>query len=82
MQFSRVISAADARACGEPRRVIIGGVLDVPGKTMFEKKVYLETRADDLRNLMVDVVLPTRNGLEVRKRCISQPTEHKASADN
>jgi transposase len=26
---------------------------------------------------LVDVVLPTRNGLEVRKRCISQPTEHQ-----
>src|SRR5208282_302355 len=29
------------------------GVLDVPGKTMFEKKVYLETHADDLRKLML-----------------------------
>ena len=53
MRFSRLISAVDAHACGEPGRVIIGGVLDVPGKTMFEKKVYLETRADDLRKLML-----------------------------
>jgi len=27
---------------------------------------------------MVDVVLATRNGVEIRKRCISQPTEHQA----
>ncbi|MHB8527105.1 MAG: proline racemase family protein, partial [Candidatus Acidiferrales bacterium] len=53
MRFSRLISAVDAHACGEPGRVIIGGVLDVPGNTMFEKKVYLETRADDLRKLML-----------------------------
>ncbi|MGH9711527.1 MAG: proline racemase family protein, partial [Candidatus Acidiferrales bacterium] len=53
MQFSRMISAVDAHACGEPGRVIVGGVLDVPGKTMFEKKVYLETRADSLRKLML-----------------------------
>jgi len=53
LRFSRLISAVDAHACGEPGRVIIGGVLDVPGKTMFEKKVYLETRADDLRKLML-----------------------------
>jgi proline racemase len=33
--------------------VIIGGVLDVPGKTMFEKKVYLETKADGLRKRML-----------------------------
>jgi proline racemase len=38
-----MITAVDAHACGEPGRVITGGVLDVPGKTMFEKKVYLET---------------------------------------
>jgi proline racemase len=33
--------------------VITGGVLDVPGKTMFEKKVYLETQADHLRLRML-----------------------------
>lgn len=53
MQFARMISAVDAHACGEPGRVIVGGVLDVPGKTMFEKKTYLETQADDLRKLML-----------------------------
>ena len=53
MQFARMISAVDAHACGEPGRVITGGVLDVPGKTMFEKKVYLETHADDMRKLML-----------------------------
>jgi transposase len=26
---------------------------------------------------LVDVVLPIRNGVEIRKRCISQPTEHQ-----
>jgi proline racemase len=48
-----MITAVDAHACGEPGRVIVGGVLDVPGRTMFEKKIYLETRADDLRKLML-----------------------------
>ncbi len=33
--------------------MITGGVLDVPGKTMFEKKVYLETQADHLRLRML-----------------------------
>jgi proline racemase len=53
LRFSRMITAVDAHACGEPGRVIIGGVLDVPGKTMFEKKKHLETRADELRKLML-----------------------------
>jgi proline racemase len=48
-----MITAVDAHACGEPGRVITGGVLDVPGKTMFEKKTYLETQADELRLSML-----------------------------
>ncbi|MGB6484846.1 MAG: proline racemase family protein [Candidatus Acidiferrales bacterium] len=53
MAYSRMITAVDAHACGEPGRVIIGGVLDVPGKTMFEKMVHLQTKADGLRKLML-----------------------------
>ena len=48
-----MITAVDAHACGEPGRVITGGVLDVPGSTMFEKKVYLETHADHIRRRML-----------------------------
>jgi proline racemase len=53
MRFSSMITAVDAHACGEPGRVITGGVLDVPGATMFEKKVYLETHADHIRLRML-----------------------------
>jgi proline racemase len=48
-----MITAVDAHACGEPGRVITGGVLDVPGATMFEKKIYLETHADHIRLRML-----------------------------
>ena len=53
MKFTRMISAVDAHACGEPGRVIIGGVRDVPGRTMFDKMKYFQTHADDLRKLML-----------------------------
>src|SRR5579871_3947396 len=53
MRFSSMITAVDAHACGEPGRVITGGVLDVPGATMFDKKVYLETNADHIRLRML-----------------------------
>ncbi|MGH7744674.1 MAG: proline racemase family protein [Candidatus Dormibacteria bacterium] len=53
MRVSRMISAVDLHAAGEPGRVIIGGVLDVPGRTMFEKKTYLEQHGDGLRKLML-----------------------------
>ena len=53
MHLSNMIAAVDAHACGEPGRVIIGGVPHIPGATIFEKKVYLETQADSLRKRML-----------------------------
>ncbi|UCD23335.1 MAG: proline racemase family protein [Gemmatimonadota bacterium] len=53
MRLDRMITAVDAHACGEPGRVIVGGVLDVPGETMFQKKLHLEQHADSLRKLML-----------------------------
>jgi proline racemase len=53
MRLSNMITAVDLHACGEPGRVITGGVLDVPGRTMFEKKTYLEQHGDGLRKRML-----------------------------
>lgn len=53
MRVSRMICAVDLHAAGEHGRVIVGGVLDVPGHTMFEKKTYLEEHGDGLRKLML-----------------------------
>ncbi|MCP4386631.1 MAG: proline racemase family protein [Hyphomicrobiales bacterium] len=72
MKLSRMIHAVDLHACGEPGRVIVGGVLDVPGATMFDKMRYLETQGDDLRKRMLreprgypaancNLVLPSSN---------------------
>ncbi len=53
MRYSRMIQAVDAHACGEPGRVIIGGVRDVPGDTMFAKMRFLGEHMDGLRKLML-----------------------------
>ncbi len=53
MRIARNISAVDTHVCGEPGRVIVGGVLDVPGNTIFEKKCYLEEHGDHLRKMML-----------------------------
>jgi len=53
MRLASLISAVDLHACGEPGRVITGGVLDVPGETMFAKMKYLERHADGLRKRML-----------------------------
>jgi proline racemase len=48
-----LITAVDAHACGEPGRVITGGVLDVPGASMFEKMTWLRGHADHIRLRML-----------------------------
>ncbi len=52
MRIARVIHCVDAHAEGEPSRIVVGGVLDVPGTTMLEKMRSLE--ADDrLRRVLL-----------------------------
>lgn len=53
MRLSRMINVVGAHAEGEPNDVITGGVIDVPGKTMFEKARWLETKGDDLRAFLL-----------------------------
>jgi proline racemase len=48
-----MIQAIDLHAAGEPGRVIIGGVPDVPGRTMFDKMMWLQTNNDGLRQRML-----------------------------
>lgn len=53
MRLTKLVQAIDLHAAGEPGRVIIGGVLDAPGKTMFDKMRYFQTQRDDLRLRML-----------------------------
>ena len=53
MRLARMLQAVDLHAAGEPGRVIVGGVLDVPGSTMLDKARHLELHGDQLRRLML-----------------------------
>src|SRR5882672_769656 len=53
MRLERMIQAIDLHAAGEPGRVIVGGVEDVPGATMFDKMSWLRSNRDDLRLRML-----------------------------
>ncbi len=68
----KVIRTVETHCGGPPCRVVFGGfgALDVPGATMFEKKVYLEQHQDSFRKLLireprasaaanVDLILPS-----------------------
>ena len=48
-----MLMAVDLHAGGEPGRVILGGIPDVPGGSMFEKRTYFEQHLDSLRKLML-----------------------------
>jgi proline racemase len=53
LRLGRSIRAIDLHAGGEPGRVIVGGVEDVPGATMFDKMSWLRSNRDDLRLRML-----------------------------
>lgn len=53
MKFKRMVNVVGAHVAGERNDVITGGVLDVPGQTMFDKMQYLQTQGDDLRKLIL-----------------------------
>jgi proline racemase len=71
-----MIQAVDAHACGEPGRVIVGGVLDVPGQTMFDKMRHLQNHADGLRKLM----LPEPRGYPAANCNLILPSVHPEAA--
>ena len=53
MRFSRMITAVDAHAEGEPGRVITGGVGPIPGDTVFAQMQFLAEQRDEIRKLML-----------------------------
>ena len=82
-----MIHAVDLHACGEPGRVIVGGVLDVPGESMFEKMQHLSQKADSLRLRMLreprgypaancNLILPSNNPEAVAGFVIMEQTEY------
>src|SRR5579864_8979034 len=87
MRASRMLMAVDLHAEGEPGRVILGGIPDVPGRTMFEKRLYFEQHLDGVRKLMLreprgypglccNVVLPPTDPLAAAGFVIMEQTEY------
>ena len=77
MRWDQVLNVVHAHAEGEVGRVITGGVLEVPGKTMFDKKTYLERKGDGLRRR---VLFEPRGGAAMSVNLVLPPTSAKADA--
>ena len=75
MRWQRRVSVVDAHAEGEVGRVITGGVPEVPGATMFDKKRHLETCDDSLRRF---VLFEPRGGAAMSANLILPPTVAEA----
>lgn len=72
MRWRRTLTVVGAHAEGECGNVVTGGVVDVPGETMFDKKRHLEQHGDGLRKFLLfeprgapvnstNIVLPSNN---------------------
>ena len=53
MRWTRTITVVDCHAEGESGQVVVGGVPPVPGDTVFDKRVFLQDQADDLRRMIL-----------------------------
>lgn len=53
MEISKMISAIDSHTAGEAARIITGGIPNVPGETMADKRQYLMDHEDSLRKALM-----------------------------
>ncbi|MDI6601312.1 MAG: proline racemase family protein [Thermoanaerobacteraceae bacterium] len=54
MRTIRNVFAVDSHTMGEPTRVAIGGITDIPGNTIAAKKTYMESNMDNLRSFLLN----------------------------
>jgi len=52
MRWTRTLQLVDVHCAGEIGRVVTGGIMDVPGKTMADKLHHINTVDDSLRRLL------------------------------
>ncbi|NBA93818.1 proline racemase family protein [Pseudomonas sp. R5(2019)] len=77
MRWKKTLQMADVHCEGEVGKVITGGVIDVPGKTMLDKMNYINEVDDSLRRF---VVLEPRGSLQMSVNLLLPPTRPEAQA--
>jgi len=76
MRWSRTLTVVGAHAEGEMGKVVTGGVVDVPGRTMFDKMRHLRDHADELRRFL----LFEPRGAAVHSANLVLPSNHPKAA--
>ncbi|KDR93866.1 proline racemase [Peptoclostridium litorale DSM 5388] len=75
MKFQKSIQAVDSHTMGEPTRIITGGIPNIQGKTMAEKKAYLENNMDHIRT---GIMLEPRGHNDMFGSIITAPANEEA----
>ncbi len=76
MKFKRSIYTVDSHTMGEPTRVVVGGIPDIPGNSMMEKKDYLEKNMDYIRR---GLMLEPRGHKDMFGSILMAPTNPEAN---
>ena len=75
MKTQRTLFAVDSHTMGEPLRLIVGGIPNIPGKSMPEKKEYFQEHYDYLRKA---VMLEPRGHNDMFGAILTTPTMPEA----
>lgn len=73
--IKKIIVTIDSHTEGEPTRIVIGGLPNIPGKTMVEKKEYFERNLDFIRTALM---LEPRGHRDMFGAVITPPVSDKA----
>jgi proline racemase len=87
MRWKKVLSVVDCHAEGEIGKVVVGGVGQVPGNSMFDKRVHLQSSMDDIRKMVLfeprgavwhnaNIILPSDNPAADMGFVILESTEY------
>ncbi|PYM61500.1 MAG: hypothetical protein DMD79_12635 [Candidatus Rokuibacteriota bacterium] len=76
MHWQRVYTVVGVHAEGEYAKVVTGGIVDVPGRTMFDKMRHLRDHADGLRKFL----LYEPRGAAVHSANLVLPSHHPEAA--
>ncbi|MEH6445855.1 MAG: proline racemase family protein [Oceanospirillaceae bacterium] len=77
MRWKKILNLVEAHAEGEVGRVVTGGVLDIPGKTMLEKMTYINEVDDSIRRFCV---FEPRGYAQMSTNLLLPPTRPDADA--
>lgn len=77
MKWCKTMTVYGVHAEGEVGRVITGGIIDVPGKTMLDKMLYMNEKDDSIRRF---VLYEPRGSAQMSANLLLPPTDPEADA--